>query len=203
MTMQLLIFFQMLTIDNIEFNRDIYQHAQKWAVLLYQLNRIGIAIPIPNANEMRFVQVFHDLPRCADWIQENSGKSITLFVYDENFQQWLNRNSPIPNNIRNIKIFCHPDDQRYLTLRISRYRQRYATILFEIITFDNLNYELLSLGLEHIQSLRQEFRHVSERLNLLDHDYQQIIQSLSNHVLNSVNIEFGRIRLSEEEQSSD
>lgn len=188
----------MSTIDQIEFNRDIYQHATNWTLLLYELDGIAVAIPMPNANLMCFIQVFDNLLQCENYIETNSRKLITLFAYDKNLRRWLIQNSPVPNNIRHVKIFCHSDDQLFLTRWINRYRQAYVNIWFEIITFDELNHELLSFGLEHIRNLREEFREDNGVLNVLDQDYQRICQGLGDYALFRSNIELERIRQSEE-----
>ena len=139
--------------------------------------------------------------QCEDWISTNLEKSITLFAYGQNLQEWLIKNSAVPNNIQSVRIFCHSDDQSYLTHWTNRYRHRYRHILFEIITFDNLNYKLLSFGLDHIQSLRHEFQDDFAILNLLDCDCKRICQSLGNYALHRANIESERIRQSEEARS--
>ena len=191
----------MSTIDHIQFNRDIYEHATNSTLLLYQLDGIAVAIPMPNANLMCFIQVFDNLLQCEDFIHTNAGKLITLFAYDKNLQRWLIQNSPVPNNIRNVKIFCHADDQLFLTRWINRYRHTYANICFEIITFDDLNHALLEFGLKQIQRLREEFQSDFGILNVLDQDYREICQSLGNYALYKANIELERIRQSEEAQN--
>lgn len=191
----------MSTIDDIRFNRDMYEHATSWTILLYQLNGTSAVIPIPNANVMFFIQVFDNRIQCGDWISRNSGKSITLFAYGENLQQWLTEHSPVPNNIQSVKIFCHSDDRSYLTRWTDRYRHRYRHVLFQVITFDNLDYELLSFGLEHIGRIRLEFPADFGILNLLDYDCKRICDSLGNYALQRANIESERIRKSEEAQS--
>ena len=191
----------MSTIDHIRFNGDIYRHATNWSFLLYQLDGISVTIPVPNADVISFIQIFDNLSRCVDRIERNSGKLITLFTYEKNLQQWLTRNSPIPNNIQHVKIFCHSDDHAYLTHWIDRYRHRYENLHFENITFDNLNYILLAFGLEHIRRVREEFREDFGVLNLLDRDYRRICQSLGNYALDRANIEVERIRQSEEAQN--
>ena len=201
MIIQFWILFQMSTIDNIRFNSGIYQPATSWTLLLYQLNGTSVVIPVPNADVMFFIQVFDNLMQCEDWISRNSGKSITLFAYGQNLQEWLIKNSPVPNNIQGVKIFCHSDDQSYLTHWTNRYRHRYRHVLFEVIPMNNLNYALLSFGLDHIQRLRLEFQEEYGILNLLDCDCKRICQSLGDYALHRANIESERIRQSEEARS--
>ena len=100
-------------------------------------------------------------------------------------------------NIRNVKIFCHADDQLFLTAWINRYRHTYANIHFEIIAFDDLNDALPVFGLEQIQRLRVEFQSDFGILNVLNEDYQQIYQSLGNYALYKANIELEKIHQSE------
>ena len=61
MIIQFWILFQMSTIDHIRFKSGIYQPATSWTLLLYQLNGTSVVIPVPNADVMFFIQVFHNL----------------------------------------------------------------------------------------------------------------------------------------------
>jgi hypothetical protein len=189
----------MPTIDDIQFNDSIYGNAMNLTLLLYQLNEISVVIQLPNANLMSFICVFNDSIKCQELIDRNPRKMITLFAYEKNIQQWLTNNMNIPSNLQNIKIFCHSDDQFYINEWTNRYRHRFNN--FDVINFENLNYNLLSFGLEHIQRLRQEFQDDFGILNLLDRDYKHICHCLGNYALQRANIEDERIRQSCEAQS--
>ncbi len=184
----------MSTIDDIEYNSFLYEHANNWALLLYQLDGISVVIQLPDADVMSFVRVFNDSIECQELIDRNPRKMITLFAYEKNIQQWFSNNMNIPSNLRNIKIFCHSDDHSYITEWANRQIHRYTNINFEIIIFEHLNHNLLAFGLEHIQRLREEFRDDFGILNLLDRDYKQICRSLGNYALQQANIENERIR---------
>lgn len=191
----------MPTIDDIQFNNFIYEHAMNWTLLLYQLHEISAVIHVPNANLMSFIRVFNNSIECQELIDRNPQKMITLFAYEKNIQQWLTNNMNIPNNLQNIKIFCHSDDQFYITEWTNRHRHQFNNINFDVIDFENLNYNLLLFGLEHIRRLRREFNEDFGILNLLDRDYKQICQSLGNDALQRANIEDERIRQSYEAQN--
>ena len=64
-----------------------------------------------------------------------------------------------------------------------------------------MNDALLVFGLEQIQRLRVQFQSDFGILNVLDEDYQQICQSLSNYALYKANIKLERIHQSEEAQN--
>ncbi len=191
----------MSTIDNIQFNNCIYGHATNWSLLLYQLNGISVVIPLPNANIMPFIRVFNDVIQCQNLIVRNPHKTITLFAYENNIHQWLTNNINMPSNLQNINIFCHSDDYLYVTDWTNRHRHRFNNIIFHIIAFEHLNYNLLLFGLDHIQRLRREFQDDFGILNLLDQDYQKICDSLGNDALERANIEEERIRRSQEAQN--
>ena len=164
----------MSTIDDIQFNRYIYEHAMHWALLLYQVTGISVVIPIPNADLLTFIRVLNDSTECYELIERNPPKIITLFAYENNIRQWLANETNLPDNLRSIKIFCHADDQFFVTGWIQRHRQLFNTIVFDILDFDNLNHNLLLFGLKHIRELRREFEHENGILNLLDEDYRRI-----------------------------
>lgn len=193
--------FQMPTIDDIEFNRFIYEHATDWTLILYEINGISVVIDIPDANLMSFIQTFNDSIECQELVLRNPRKIITLFVYEKNIQQWLANDNNISDNLQNIKLFCHSDDRLYITEWANRYKNRFNNIIFDIINFEHLNFNLLSFGLEYIKRLRREFQNENGILNILDEDYKRICQSLGNYALQRANIEDERIRQSREAQS--
>jgi hypothetical protein len=191
----------MSTIDDIQFDRHTYKYAINWALLLYQLDGISAVIPLPNANLMSFIRVFNNTIECQNHININPRKMITLFAYNENMERWLADNTNIPNNLKCMKIFCHSDNCSYVSDWAGSHTEKLRNTTFDIITFEELNHELLSFGYKYLRALRKQFRDDYGILNLLDSDYKNILTSLGNHASQRANIENERIRQSQEAQS--
>jgi hypothetical protein len=188
-----------LTISDIPYIKYIYEHANNWVLLLYQLDLRDI--PLRNANLMFFIQAFNNTMHFQTHIDTNPQKMITLFASDRKMEQWLTSIIDIPNNLQEIIVFCHSNDQKCFTDWANRYMQRFRNIIGDIITFEHLNHDLLLFGLEHIEKLRREFVDDYGILNLLDSDYREISRSLRNHASQRVSIENERIRLGQEAQN--
>jgi DNA-binding transcriptional regulator/RsmH inhibitor MraZ len=191
----------MLHIGNIQFNPYIYEHARDWTLLLYELNAPSAVIPLPNADLMSFIRVFDNTTQCQNHIMNNLEKMITLFGHDENMQLWLASNTEISNNLKYMNIFCNSDDYFFVTHWIQNYKERLENTVFNIIIFEKLNHELLSFGVKYLRKLRKQFKNDFGVLNLLDQDYRRICQTLGNRASQRANIEYQRIRKSEEAQN--
>jgi len=191
----------MLHIGDIEFNPYIHEHARHWALLLYQLNGPSAVIPLHNADLMSFIRVFDDTTQCQNHINSNSQKLVTLFGYDENMQPWLASNTGIANNLKYMNIFCSSDDWFFVTDWIQNYKEKFGNTVFNINTFEELNHELLSFGVKYLRELRKQFKNDFGVLNLLDQDIREICKTLGNHASQRANIEYQRIRKSEEAQN--
>lgn len=180
-------FFQMQTIENIEFNGSLYRPADLWTCLLYQEFGVTIPVSLPNAQLMSFIQVFNDILRCHKHIDRNPRKMITLFIYNENIQQWLlTNNLPIPNNIEKIKIFCPSNEQLFFTNWIQRYIHLYKKCTFEIIALEDLNYRLLLYGADLLKKPRLFFPSDENLQDAFNIDYKNICQTLANHFLDEI-----------------
>jgi hypothetical protein len=171
-----------------------------WTLLLYQLDGVSMVIPVPNADLMSFIQVFDNVIECQNRIR-NSQKKVTLFGYYENMQRWLAHDINIPNNLECVKIFCGSDDCFFVNGWAGNHIKRHKNTAFHIITFEELNHQLLSFGYRYIQKLRKQFKNDFGVLNLLDQDYREICKTLGNCASYKANIEYQRIRESEEEQN--
>jgi hypothetical protein len=173
-------------IDHISFNAELYTHAPIWTLLLYQRDGVHPAISLPNADLMSFIQVFNDRKLCHNHINANDRKMITLFGYKENIEQWLAENSSLSKNLVKIKIFCESGNRFFLVAWIRCYMQKLRTIIFDVISIDKLNYELLLFGVDLLQTPRPSSLS-SEDSRRLDNDYRRICHALANYFWHEAN----------------
>ena len=195
--------FQMPTISDIR--SDKYQtwfdDFPVWTLLVYQeLHGVFPVMSIPNADLLSVIQVFNNIIACQNHISTNVGKTITLFGYDENMQQWLRDRVTLPNNLETVKIFCFSDDWFFVTSLVDNYRRRFRNVDFKIIAFEELNHELLSCILKYLRSLRTTFRN-SPIINELNQDYENICKTLENRGCEQANMEDDETEQGEEAQN--
>ena len=171
----------MQTIDDIIFNARVYRRATNLTLLLYEQNGVSVAINLPDANLMPFVQVFHRMGQCQNHININLRKIFTLFAYDENMQNWLVNNINIPHNLQEIKIFCNVADRLYVNAWIRRFTHRFRHATIEIINCDTLNYKLLLFGVDHLKRLQSDFRPRPRLRRQCRRNYKSICRALANH----------------------
>ncbi|CAF1170795.1 unnamed protein product [Adineta steineri] len=173
----------MQTIDNIQFDDNLYIPASYWTVLLCQQNGVSVAVPLPNANLMSFIRVFDDTALCQNYVETNLRKLITLFGWDENMQQWLANATSIPDNLQEIKIFCNSSDRLFVNAWARRHLHRFNNTTFEIINCDKLNYGLLLFGVDYLKKLDSDYPPNSPLQMQLRLNYKRICRALANYFL--------------------
>ncbi|UJR12350.1 hypothetical protein I4U23_016527 [Adineta vaga] len=174
----------MPSLDDIQFADHLYRDANMSALLLYELNGVGVFIELSDALIMRFIQVFYQTILCQNRINRNLQQDITLFAYDENMYPWLPDENNISHNLKEINIFCHNNDELFVIDWISFCRIHMENIKFNICTFENLNDELLSFGLKYIRKLRQQFANNNDIFNQLNEQYHVICDTLERNASN-------------------
>jgi len=177
----------MQTIENIRFNADLYTHADVWTLLLYQQNRVLVAIPLPDAQVMSFIQVFNDTTQCHSHIDTNPRKMITLFAYHQNIQQWLSDNFSIPHNLETIEIFCPSNDRLFFTGWAKRYIEIYRNCTFNVFNFEELNNTLLLFGADLLKNRRPYLPSDPYLQETLNEDYRRICRALGNYFWHEAN----------------
>ncbi|CAF1086123.1 unnamed protein product [Rotaria magnacalcarata] len=166
----------MSIITDIVFNNTIYSPYDDWGLLLHQKSGPSSLITVPSAELITFMKNFNDLTGCQNHIQTNSDKNITLFVDDGNMQTWL-LNDSVEVNVDDINIFCRNIyDKEYF----KRWKRRQERRIRNIITYDELNRELLLFGMKLIKELCVYFKDDHGILNLLEEDYERIRLALIN-----------------------
>ncbi|CAF1264520.1 unnamed protein product [Adineta steineri] len=162
------------------------------------MNGPSIAIPLPYAHLMTFIQVFDDIARCQHHINSNKEKLFTLFAYSENIETWL-LNNKIPDHLHEIIIFCLPtDDKQYLKSWTRRYTQK----IKDIITYDELERDLLLFGMKYIKELYLYFQDDEGILNLLKEDHKKMGLALIDCLGKEINKQDTYIKLSIESTSN-
>ncbi|CAF1352000.1 unnamed protein product [Adineta steineri] len=163
------------------------------------MNGSSIAIPLPSAHLMTFIQVFDDIARCQHHLNTNNEKLFTLFAYSENIEEWLRNNNIIPNCLDEIIIFCLPtDDKQYLKSWTRRYTQK----ITDIITYDELERDLLLFGMKYIKDLYPYFQDDEGILNLLKEDHKKMGLALIDCLGKEINKQDTYIKLSIENISN-
>ncbi|CAF4730634.1 unnamed protein product, partial [Rotaria socialis] len=146
----------MQTIDNIVFDDVIFPRANLLAALLYQMDGVPIAVPLPHAHLMSFIEVFRNTNTCQNHIIANNQKEIKLFVHQNNMQ-WLFENSFVDTvpQLAKINIFCSSPGSKAFW---STYTQRYRRIIEQPILYNELNFQLLLFGFLFEIENRNQFK---------------------------------------------
>jgi hypothetical protein len=168
----------MQTINDIRFDANLYSQFDSWVAILYQINEgVALFIPLYNIDLLTFVQPFDEIIPCQDFIKNNDKKTFTLFTYSDNIDTWLWNNNPITDNLEEIIIFCpFPENIQYYTDWTRRYTKK-VTI---IVTFDQLERELLVFGMKYINNLCSNFQGDENTRQLLETHRKKIHSASRN-----------------------
>jgi hypothetical protein len=175
----------MQTINDIRFNRNLYSQFDSWVVILYQINEgVALFIPLPDIDLLTFAQPFDEIIPCQDFIKNNDRKPFTLFTYSDNIDTWLWNNNPIPDNLEEIIIFCpfYENIQYY-----ADWTRRYTKKVTNIVTFDQLERELLVFGMTYINNLCSNFQGDENTRHLLEAHRERIRLALRNAFAQAAN----------------
>lgn len=167
----------MSTIYDIKFNDQLFSNSDCGLILLYEKS-IPISVPVSRPDILTFIKTFDSTSICEQYITTNSRKQFILFVYSENMVSWLKDNTKIPENLAKIIIFCALNEDKFY---LQRWRRRYSEKVKKIVTFIQLEYELLIFGIEYIQNLFQRFKKDPSLSRLLEENYQQLRSGLMNY----------------------
>lgn len=168
----------MLSIRNIRFDQ-FYQQASYWTLLLYQLESVGLEIPLPNAQLMSFLQVFECKQRCRDYIMEYNQRMVTLFAYSENVEKWWAAyHDDTPYNLQQIHVFC--DSHKDITW-MNLYTGRFKSLIKETFLYDQLDHKLLYHAIQHIDNIKPEFQDDDDTLKGLKSLRKRIFSALSRY----------------------
>ncbi len=98
-------------------------------------------------------------------------KKTTLFVYSNNIETWLWNNNQIPDNIDQIIIFCVSSGEKQY---YHDWTRRYTQKVTDVITWNELERELLIHGLTFIGKLCSNFQENPQLLELLQQQQERI-----------------------------
>jgi hypothetical protein len=167
----------MTTINDIQFDENLFSQFHSLVVLLYQINEgVCLSIPLSYRDSLTFVKTFDDISACQHFLTTNDQTTITLFTYCENIQTWLYNNNPIPENVSEIIIFCScPRDVQFYNYWIRRYTQKVT----DVITINQLERQLLLIGMNYIKKLCLNLRDDDNTGQLLETYHERIPRSSS------------------------
>ncbi|CAF1076187.1 unnamed protein product [Adineta ricciae] len=179
----------MQTINHIVYDDNLYRSGTYLASLLYETSGVALAIALPNANIMSFINPFTQIAECRDHVENNPRKIITLFAWNENMQRWLSGVESISGNLKVIKIFCGLLEQGYVNSWIKRYKKQWKNVEFDIISYDELNYALMVFGVDHLKRLYPDFPRGSPEYQQLHLNYKRVCRALANYFWDEANRE--------------
>ncbi|CAF3466261.1 unnamed protein product [Rotaria socialis] len=164
------------------------------------MDGVSIAVPLPHAHLMSFIEVFNNTNTCQNHIIANNQKEIKLFVHQHNMQRLLENSfvDTVPQ-LAKINIFCSSPGSKAFW---STYTQRYRRIIEQPFLYNELNFELLLFGCKHIKQLCEcpEFSGDNSIRNRLNEDFRNISEALASILLQKITNLNDQIRLSEEAQ---
>ncbi len=143
-----------------------YRQASYWTLLLYQLDDVCLAIPLPNAQLMSFLQVLENRQECRDYILEHNQRMVTLFAYSGNMEKWWAAyKDDTPYNLQEIHIFCDaPKDVTWM----NTYTGRFKSQIKDTFVYDRLDDKLLYYAIGFIDNIKPEFQgHALDRLRVV------------------------------------
>jgi len=167
----------MSSLTIIEFDDKLFSDADCSALLLYESSTFE-SLPISRPNVLSFIRTFNRISTCQQYVNTNSQKRFTLFAYSENMVLWLKKKFDMPNNLTKIVIFCRLDEDKYY---LQKWTRRYSEKIKKIVTFVQLEYELLFFGIEYIQDLMKQSKDNLDLYFLLEEKYQQLCSNLGNY----------------------
>jgi hypothetical protein len=174
----------MQTINNIQFDRNLFSQFDSSIMILYQSKGVTSNIPLSNVDLLTFVEPFDEISACQDSIKTNDRKKFILFTYCDNIETWLWNNKPIPDNLEEIIIFCpFPDDVQFYR----DWARRYTRKVTDIITFDQLERQLLIFGRKYIRNLCLNFQGDDKTRQLLKAHLERINLALINLIRQTIN----------------
>ena len=139
--------------DQIQFDQILYCSFNRLCLLLYHTEGISPVIPIQNFNSLDFVKTFEDSNNCQNEISNNNQNNYYLFTLFNNIQRWSRNN--YPKNLDKILIFHFFDNEKEF---IRDWMKRYTSKVDKIISFNELERELLIFGLNYLNDLCSLFQ---------------------------------------------
>jgi hypothetical protein len=176
-------------IEYIHFNAPLYATFPNWFFLLYEWKKHKVAIPAQNADLLSFIQYFDNIQACFNRVGINAHTTVTLFAYLDDMKDWLLDYINIPENLREVNIFCHSADREYANGWIKRYMHRFRATSFQIIESDKLNYNLLLFGVNRLKQLHADSPVHPDRQEQMHRHYKRICHVLANHFWQEANRE--------------
>jgi hypothetical protein len=169
------------SIDDIQFDTNYSPAIFQFLLLNDQrLNQIGLSsvITLPHALLMTFINVFHDLIQCQQYISSDYRKIITLIISHKKMIKWDNEINVIDNNIDKIYIFCDTFSD-YLAMK--KWDGCYREKIQDVYLPDTLDYHLIMLGIDYIHKVMPEFRDDRRVYRKFGANVQNLIGALNNY----------------------
>ena len=171
------------TIDGIQTDTD-YLHSTFQFLLLNDSysNHSGSTpvIPLCHAALLSFIQVFQDLIKCQGYVRSDNRKLCTLFISNRKIIEWNQTPNASDTNIHKVYIFCGSYSD---FLAMKAWTGCYQAKVQDVYLSENVEYELLKLGVDHIQKILPEFQerglrrkfccHAREMLKALDKYFEK------------------------------
>lgn len=133
----------------------------------------GDNIRINNLDLLDFVNPFEDTSECQNEISNNYPKTYTLFSYFDNIETWLWNSHPIHDNLETIIVFCPNHLIQYGRDWIKRHGK-----IKRVVTYAQLERELLIAGLNYLNSLCDDLDENSNECIRLRRQQKRICQAL-------------------------
>jgi hypothetical protein len=176
----------MTTVEDIRFDGDYLQAAFRFLFLNNEtLNQIG-ATPVmmlPHALLMTFIQVFRNLIECQQFISSHGRKMMTLLISNEKIIDWDRQIDVIDYNIDKIYVLC---DTYFDYLKMKQWRGCYQNKIQDVYQHDDIDYNLLRLGIDYLHSIKKEFHSDRGVLRKICTDGNRLAEALAEYFQNQM-----------------
>lgn len=151
-------------------------------------NRTGPVpvVALPNALIMTFINVFQDLNICRQYISEQNQKVIKLFISNSNLIDWDNVTDKVENNIQDVYVFC---DTFFNYLQMKQWKGLYQNKIRDVYLTDQVDYQLLRLGVDYLHSAIPECREDRGLARLFRADAKRLLDALKDYFQDQIDSE--------------
>jgi hypothetical protein len=171
----------MTTIEDIQLDTDYSQASSRLLLLNHSYsNQPGPSpvIVLSYASLLTFIGVCDNLVRCQKYIHDHKQKIITLCISDRKIIEWDNKINVTDDNIRKVYIFCNLFQD---FLEMKGWNGCYRAQIQDVYLPNELEYNLLRLGVDYIRQIMPEFRNERGLYRKFSNHARELLKAIDNY----------------------